>query len=234
MSAHEPNSDVSRINRLAHVSAVEVADWTALVLERALFWSKRSEGTFDVVRAGKTALARGDLPRHADQPEAEASHWTWIELQGPWVRLLKPACIDLGGIAKGFAVDQAVEAMREAGATRGLVNAGGDLAAFGPKPWPVAVADPVGRRPIVELAVCDAAIATSGLIHGSSAHLPPGARWQSVTVRAAKCCDADALTKIVWTAPSNLHELVARAGASALGIRADGRVEDIAAEAVAA
>lgn len=234
MSAHEPDSDVSRINRLAHLEPVAVDPWTARVIERALHWSKLSAGAFDVVRAGKAAIERCLLPRHRDQPEPLAAHWTSLDVEGRKVRLLEPACIDLGGIAKGFAVDQAVEAMREAGATRGLVNAGGDLAAFGPKPWPVAVVDPVGRRPIVELAVCDAAIATSGLIHGSSAHLPPGTRWQSVTVRAARCCDADALTKIVWTAPSNLHELVARAGASALGIRADGRVEDIAAEAIAA
>jgi thiamine biosynthesis lipoprotein len=234
MSAHEPDSDVSRINCFAHLGPVAVDPWTARVIERALFWSRLSAGAFDIVRAGKSAVEGGRIPRHADQPVAEASHWTWLEIQGASVRLLKAGCIDLGGIAKGFAVDQAVVAMRDAGATLGLVNAGGDLAVFGAEPWPVAVVDPISRRPVVEIELCNAAVATSAHIDGSSAHLPPGGRWQSVTVRAARCIDADALTKIMWTAPSDLHELLARAGASAFGIRSDGRVEDIAAEALAA
>src|SRR4051812_19403334 len=79
MSAHEPDSDVSRINRSAHLRAVEVHDWTMRVIERARFWSRRSEGAFDVLRAGKAALLSGYLPRHPDQPRPEAAHWTWFE-----------------------------------------------------------------------------------------------------------------------------------------------------------
>src|SRR5438552_4284069 len=78
MSAHEPDSDVSRINRFAHLRRVEVHDWTARVIERALFWSKRSAGAFDVVRAGKAAVEDGRLPRHADQPQPDAAHWTGL------------------------------------------------------------------------------------------------------------------------------------------------------------
>jgi thiamine biosynthesis lipoprotein len=211
-----------------------VHDWTALVIERALLWSQASCGVFDVVRAGKTALRTGLLPRHADQPLPEASHWTWLELQGRSVRLHRAGCIDLGGIAKGFAVDRAVAAMRCAGASGGLVNAGGDLFGFGREPWAVAVVEPLTRRPAVELELRNEALATSAIIDGSSAHLQRGARWTSVTVRAANACDADALTKIVWAAPDGLHELLGEAGASAFGIRADGRVEDLALEAVAA
>src|SRR2546423_9578278 len=48
MSAHEQDSDVSRINRFAHLRPVEVHDWTARVIERGLVWAKRSEGAFDV------------------------------------------------------------------------------------------------------------------------------------------------------------------------------------------
>ena len=63
-------------------------------------------------------------------------------VEGRTVRLTAPACIDLGGIAKGYAVDQAVAAMRRLGAGRGLVNAGGDMFGFGPQAWMVAVIDP--------------------------------------------------------------------------------------------
>ena len=234
MSAHEPDSDVSRINRFAHIEPIAVDPWTARVIERALHWSKLSYGAFDIVRAGRSAVVGGRLPRHAGQPAPEAAHWTWLEIQGVSVRLLKAGCIDLGGIAKGAAVEQAVSAMRAAGATQGLVNAGGDLAAFGPQPWVVAVADPVTRRPIVELSVSNEAVATTAVIDGSSAHLTDESPWTSVTVRAANACDADALTKIVWVAPANVRDVLAHARASAFGIRADGRVEDIVAEALAA
>lgn len=234
MSAHEPDSDLSRVNRLAHLGPVEVHPWSAIVLERALFWAKGSQGAFDPLRAGKAAIESGYLPLHPGQPKPAAAHWSWLELQGSSVRLLKPGCIDLGGIAKGFAVDKAIEALRWAGADHGLVNAGGDMAAFGPRAWPVQIADPQTRSPRIEIVLDNEALATSAIIDGSGVHLPRGSPWTSVTVRAANACDADALTKIAWTAPSNLSELLARAGASALAMLADGRIEEIGREAVAA
>jgi thiamine biosynthesis lipoprotein len=220
MSAHEPDSDISRINRFGHLRAVEVHEWTARVVERALFWSKRSEGAFDVVRAGNAAIERGLLPRHADQPQPEAAHWTWLEIQGGSVRLLKPACIDLGGIAKGFAVDRAIEALRQAGCKRGLVNAGGDLRAFGTDPWRVVLVDPLSRSPVAEMEIDNEALATSaGLPHRdgrlSFDHLGDEGRWSSVSVLARTACDADALTKIVWAKGA----LPAEADAKALAIK---------------
>jgi thiamine biosynthesis lipoprotein len=235
MSAHEPDSDVSRINRFAHRFPAEV-DWhTAKVLERAQFWAKESGGAFDPVRAGKAAIASGYLPRHADQPEPEASHWTWLEVQGRSVRLLKPGCVDLGGIAKGFAVDQAVTAMRRAGASSGLVNAGGDLCAFGPEAWRVEVVHPQSRTPLVEVDLRNEALATSAILaDGSATHLPAGADWISVSVRAPNACDADALTKIVWAAPHDLGQVLSRTAADAFGIRANGAVESIVPQCLAA
>src|SRR5207248_5339725 len=168
----------------------------ARVMERALLWSKRGEGAFDVIRAGKAAIERGLLPRHADQPQPEAAHWTWLEAQGASVRLLKPCCIDLGGIAKGFAVDLAVDALRQAGCERGLINAGGDLRGFGPEPWPVSIVHPLTRRPLVAIDIDDEALATSAGL--SFDHLGGKGRWISVSVLARTACDADALTKIIW------------------------------------
>jgi thiamine biosynthesis lipoprotein len=234
MSAHEPGSDVSRINRFAHLGSVTVHGWTALVLERALAWSRASAGAFDILRAGKSAVESGLVPRHSDQPRPEASHWTWLEVQGRSVRLLKPGCIDLGGIAKGFAVDQAAAAMRAVGAAAGLVNAGGDLVAFGPEPRRVVVPDPLSRRPLVELSVRESAVATSALLGGSARHLQGESRWLSVTVRATGACDADALTKIAWAAPSGLGRILAEARASGFGIGPGGEVEELGTEALAA
>jgi thiamine biosynthesis lipoprotein len=229
MSAHEAGSDVSRVNRFAHLGPVEVDDWTMLVIERALFWSRHSRGAFDVVCAGKAALASGHLPRHADQPVADAGHWTWLEIQGRAVRLLKPGCIDLGGIAKGFAVDQAVAAMRSAGALRGLVNAGGDLAAFGPEPWPIEIVDPLRRRALCEVQLLDEALATSAVQpDGDSAHLPErDPRFVSASVRAATAMDADSLAKIILSASPTAESCLARAGAEGLRLTADGSVEAV-------
>lgn len=228
MSAHEPESDVSRINCFAHLRPIAVHDWTARVIERALFWSRHSEGAFDVVRAGKTAIESGYLPRHADQPQPEAAHWTSLETQGVSVRLQKPGCIDLGGIAKGFAVDRAIDALREAGCARGLVNAGGDLRGFGPEPWPVSIVDSLSRRPIAAVELCDEALATSaGLPRGDGRltfdHIGDRGRWVSVSVVVPTACDADALTKIVW-AGGAVHSID---GAKALGVTSSGEVEAI-------
>ena len=234
MSAHLPDSDVSRINRLAHVQPVEVDDWTALVLERALFWSKESGGAFDVVSAGKSALEGGLLPRHADQPRPIAAHWTWLELQGRIVRLLKAGCIDLGGIAKGFAADRALEALRKAGAVRGLVNAGGDMAAFGDA-WAAEIVDPRTRLPVAEVDMQDQALATSALVDGERLHLPAAdRRWISASVRAATAMDADALTKVLLSGSAEIAHCLELGRAEGLRIGADGSVEPVVGEALPA
>ena len=237
MSAHEPDSDVSRINRFAHVEPIYVDDWTALVIERALFWSKRSEGTFDVVRAGKSAIELAVLPHHPGQPRPLASHWTWLEIQGRCVRLLKAGSIDLGGIAKGFAVDRAIAALAQAGCGRGLVNAGGDLRCFGPGPWPVAIVEPLSRRPVANMAIENGAIATSaGLPDGdgrlSFDHLGGERGWVSVSILARSAMDADALTKIIWAQGPKAIPLLEEADARAVVVTEAGGVEMIGDEAL--
>ena len=231
MSAHERDSELSRINRLAHREPVTVSDETREVVERALRWYSISGGLFDVVTAGARSLERGKIPRHSDQPEPEGRDSSLVWLSGNLLRLAAPACLDLGGIAKGYAVDRAAAAMREAGAINGLVNAGGDLIAFGPEPRTVEVVDPLTSRPAVEVELSNEALATSALVDGSAAHLPPAYRWSSVTVRAPNASDADALTKIIWAGGT---ELLAQVGASAFGIRLDGNVEEICARALVA
>jgi thiamine biosynthesis lipoprotein len=233
MSAHEPDSDVSRINRFAHCKSVEIDGWTARVLERALFWSKESESAFDIVRAGKAALDREWLPRHADQPRPEVAHWTWLRLVGTAVHLPKPACLDLGGIAKGFAADRAIEAMKAAGATRGLVNAGGDIASFGEQPWTVEIPHPATRRPAIALPLLNQALATSAFQPSGGGELSDrhlvgcDGSWISASVRAPTAMDADALAKILLADSSRAARCLAIARANGLRIRRDGRIETV-------
>lgn len=225
MSAHERDSDVSRINRLAHMHPVHLNAWTTLVLERARFWSRESEGAFDVVRAGKAAIDGKRLPRHPDQPMPVAECTSVLTLDGHDARLAEPACVDLGGIAKGFAVDRALDALRSRGAQFGFVNAGGDMAGFG-RPWPVQVVEPRSRAPIAEVILENQALATSALVDGTFDHIcGADARWISATVRAATALDADALTKVILAESSIAVHCVDRAGADAFRMSADGVLE---------
>ena len=242
MSAHDPDSELSRINRMAHLGPVPVSSWTAAVIERAGYWARLSGGLFDIVRAGSSALRRGALPLHPNQPVPDPmADWTAVTIADGFVTLDRPACLDLGGIAKGFAVDRAVEAMIVAGATCGLVNAGGDLRGFGADPWPVTIVDPLTRQPLVMVDLEDSALATSAGLPMPDGRLDhrhvPGAspRWISVTVRADNACDADALTKILWSGDGAAQTLLDQAGAQAIAIGADRRVEPFdARQAVAA
>lgn len=232
MSAHEPDSELSRTNRFAHLRPVPVAAETFEVLERALHWSRLSNGAFDVVRAG----ARANLPLHPGQPEPdESADWTVVRLDGCAVSLERPARLDLGGIAKGYAVDLAVAGMQQSGAAFGLVNAGGDLRAFGNHGWPITIVEPGSRRPVAQVELGNAALATSagrpavaGLAFDHVLDRCP--QWLSVTVRAPNACGADALTKIVWALGHRSADLLGTAKADAFAIRADGRFEAIVEE----
>jgi thiamine biosynthesis lipoprotein len=240
MSFHEPDSDVSRLNREACARPVTVDPWTFTVLETALDLNRRSAGAFDVTVAPMLEDL-GLLPR-TDRPSAPAhrSNGGPIELlEGGRVRFRdRGVRIDLGGIAKGFAVDRAVDALRAHGVRNGLVNAGGDLAAFGPQPHTVHLRDPRDpSRLMYALDVREEALATSGARFdplrseeaagvaiidpetGAPAHAVHGA-----TVRAPSCMLADALTKVVMVAPASTPTLLASSGASALIVLANGDV----------
>ena len=134
MSFHEADSDVSRLNRDAAISNVDVDSRTFEVLQRAQEnFRSVSNGAFDITVAGKL-VSWGFLPRSSTRgrPDPRAS-WRDIALEGnSTVRFRRPLWIDLGGIAKGYAVDRALTAMALAPGVRCCINAGGDLRRSGP------------------------------------------------------------------------------------------------------
>ena len=242
MSFHEPDSDVSRLNREAWVRPVGVHAWTYQVLEAAVEMHRRSNGIFDIAVA-PTLQAMGLLPRLGDDVpvEAESRPFDAIELlEGRTVRFRQANVrIDLGGIAKGFAVDRALEVLRGSGAASGLVNAGGDLAAFGETPQTVHIRHPRDpRRSICSVKVADEALASTALrfdpfqsvdTTGTAIIDPrnhgPARAIDGATVRAPSCMIADALTKIVMIAGTEATELLEHYNASALLISTDGDVQ---------
>ena len=145
-------------------------------------------------------VARGVLPvpRSTFVPDADAS-WRDIELPGgERVRLRRPLWIDLGGIAKGYAVDRAIEVLRAHGAVDACVNAGGDLRVAGALRERVHVRDAWGGIAAV-LELADGAVATSSSGNNHLLGVSRRAAEPDITVSvvAARCMVADALTKVV-------------------------------------
>lgn len=215
MGVHDPASELSCLNRGAHLAAMPVSADLLAVLRAALAFAAASEGAFDPVVGGRlTAL--GLLPPSPVQVVADASWRDVLIDEQDRVLYCRPLRLDLGGIAKGHAVDRAVDALRAAGVVEAQVNAGGDLRVFGPTPQRIALRDP--RAPaqlsqVVEL--YDQALATSAPYYASGVSArslidphrgEPYAGADSVSVVAPSCRTADALTKIALFAPTAILE----------------------------
>jgi thiamine biosynthesis lipoprotein len=208
MSFHAADSDLSRLHAARAGERVAVDALTARVLREALLLSERSRGAFDpTVAAQLVAWGLLPAPRGSRPPDAGAS-WQDIEVDDEdRVCLRRPLWIDLGGIAKGHAVDCAVHVLRLHGIQQGCVNAGGDLRTLGPGPHRVAIASDEAEpshQAVLELG--EAAVATSsGRVFSASGvgpHVDGRSRacmalHETVTVVAERCIHADALTKIV-------------------------------------
>lgn len=239
MSFHARDSDVARLNRTAAARPVTVHPWTLRVLGTALELHRRSGGLFDIATA-PTLQDLGLLPRdraaRALAPRPSRSEPVTL-LPGGQVRFRDPGvAIDLGGIAKGFAVDRAIARLRDHGMTQGLVNAGGDLAAFGPQAMSVALRDPRDPRyRLGHIALANGALASSGAeIDLAEASVPrppriidprvqaPVSAMLGATVGAPSCMIADALTKLVMIAGEGAAPLLRQYRARALFLSAEG------------
>jgi thiamine biosynthesis lipoprotein len=126
--------------------------------------------------------------------------------------------LDLGGIAKGYAVDRAIDALRTAGCVGGMVNAGGDLAVFGAREHEIGCRRGDGRSRIVKLR--NAALATSEVAnedrtaehrgyYDGSGRLAQVAGYAAVTAPSAAV--ADGLTKCVLAAAPHVSAALLRA-----------------------
>lgn len=224
MSFHDEGSDLARLRWASAGEAVTVAPETVQVLRIACDLYRASGGLFDVT-VGRELVRGGFLPRPRGVGRT-ASRGTGADIEildEEHVRCARPLLIDLGGIAKGYAVDRAVAAMLRAGAAQGLVNAGGDLRMFGDRPWPVALRDADGgvRR---EIQLADCAVATSanrgnrrrrwGRVF--TPHIgfdrKPMVCKERVTVVAGECVTADAMTKIAMADRELARRLLADRG----------------------
>jgi len=232
MSVHRADSQISRVNRNAAKEAVTVSRETFEVLRKALEFSRLSAGAFDVtvgplIELWASAELAGAVPSDGDLEKSRSLvgyKKLLLDTDQMTVRFaVEGMRLDLGGIAKGYAIDKAVEAMKLAGAIGGMVDVGGDVRCFGAPPrdvakWLVGLQD--SRRSaeggvddgrlLMILNLPDMAVATSGdyrrfaVIDGKIySHIIDAntglasERLSSVTVICPNATDADALATAV-------------------------------------
>jgi len=222
MSPHKPDSELSRINRDAASAPVPLSAEMTRLLARANQFAQLSEGAFDI-----TYAAVGQLYdyRQRIRPSDEALTraralvgWRHliVDTSARTVRFALPGMrIDLGGFAKGHAVDNATAILRERGIQHAIVTAGGDSRVIGDRrgrPWTIGVRDP--RRPgemVAMLPLEDVSISTSGdyeryfdaegvrhhhLIDPATGRSPSSVH--SVTILAEDGLTTEALSKCVF------------------------------------
>ena len=171
MSTYKEDSEISILNR---EGKAQVSEETLEVIEDAIKFSNLTDGAFDItcrplINLWKKAKKEEKIPAEEEIEEAiSLVGYQRIILEGNQIRLEKKGMqIDLGGIAKGYAVDKAIEALKKNSIKRALVNAGGDLYGLGTDPqgekWQIGIQDPRDEDKIIDIIkVKDKAVATSG------------------------------------------------------------------------
>jgi FAD:protein FMN transferase len=248
MSPHKPDSELSIINRDAFAGPVSLSPEMATLLARANDFSEMSGGAFDItyaavghlydyrqhVRPSEEALARAR--------EAVGYRHLQLDAKARTVRFKREGMrIDLGGFAKGHAVDNAAAILRRLGIRHANVSAGGDSRLIGDRrgrPWTIGVAHPRKAGEMVAvLPLEDVSISTSGdyeryfdadgvrfhhLIDPSTGRSPSSVH--SVTVLAEDGLTTEALSKTVFVlgVEKGLRLIESQPGVDAIVVAANG------------
>jgi thiamine biosynthesis lipoprotein len=248
MSPHRADSELSRVNAGAADGPVRVSPGMFGLLSRAVAFSSLSGGAFDITFAGAGHLydyRAGVAPDRSALADAlPLIDWRHLQLDAAThsVRFARPGVrIDLGGFAKGHAVDNAVAILRRLGIANAMVAAGGDshvMGARGNRPWTVAIRDPRREDAVVAvLPLEDVSISTSGdyerfferdgvrchhLLDPRTGRSPAGVR--SVTIIADDGLTTEAFSKTVFVlgVEQGLRFVEAHPGVDAVIVDAQG------------
>jgi Membrane-associated lipoprotein involved in thiamine biosynthesis len=212
MSFHDVNSDLSRINAQPG-QWVRVQAPTVALLQRAKQLMLDSDHLFNCT-VGGYLVRDGILPEHEGYASAlPAGRAEDLDIDGDAVRLRRPVLVTLDGIAKGFAVDRAVNAMWACGVETGWVNAGGDLRCFGAVTLPVALRTADGYQ---RLTLQNAALACSNTSHSEDFpskifHSDGGSPDDiAISVQADSAWLADGVTKVLVLAEPEARSALAK------------------------
>ncbi len=226
LSYQKPGSEISIINAAAGKNPVHVSAETFAILQRSINYAEKLHGLFDITIGPLTSLwgfsspEGGHIPRKAEIVERLAEvnyHNLVLNVRDTSAFLKKSGMqIDLGGVAKGYAIDRGSSTLKENGVINFILNAGGDMYVSGQKdentPWKVGVKDPRdGRELIARFNLKDYAVATSGdyerfiIVDGKRYHHIidprtgyPGNLVQSSTTLAATAEEADVMANYLF------------------------------------
>ncbi|MBB6478457.1 FAD:protein FMN transferase [Spirochaeta isovalerica] len=224
MSLQVPDSDLSKVNRSAGVSAVKVSPDTLEVLGAALNYASMSGGAFDPSIAPLVELwgiVTGDAVSPPDpleiEPVRSLTDYTKVLIDDKSETVFlenKGMKVDLGAIAKGYVGDRVKDFLLSQGVERGIINLGGNIVVIGSKPgnepWKIGIQNPFDNRGrhIGLVSVSDSTVVTSGIYErffmyeGKRYHhildpwtgYPVDNELASVSIIAEKSMDADALS----------------------------------------
>ncbi|MEO6185243.1 MAG: FAD:protein FMN transferase [Steroidobacteraceae bacterium] len=250
MSTYKPDSEISRVNVNAAKGPVPISAELFSLLETSQQYSRLSAGVFDITYASVGYLY--DYRQHV-KPDEKAID---VALNSVDYRQLKldaarhtiafgrPGMrIDLGGIAKGYAVDRGIEILKARGLAHAMVNAGGDTRVSGDrfgKPWVIGIRHPDRKDEVaLKVPLVDAAFSTSGdyerffdeggvryhhILNPKTGKSPHEVR--SVTIIASNATRTDGLSKTVFILgpKAGLEFINKLPDADAIVIAADGKV----------
>jgi len=246
LSSYQPDSDISRLSQEGN--DFEVAQETAAVLEMGLDVARHSNGAFDMT-LGRLKLLWGFDTDHPAVPDEEQISAALVGI-GPDALGLKDRHVskrnpqlqlDLGGIAKGYAVDRAIAILKQHGIESAAVNAGGDIYLLGKRdnrPWRIGIQHPRQKAAVLEtVRISNHAVVTSGdyerffeqggqryhhIFDPKSGY--PARKCQSVTIIADSVALGDALATAAFVmGPQAGLQLLSRyPGTEGLIIAADG------------
>jgi thiamine biosynthesis lipoprotein len=220
MSFHDEASDLAALRRASPGRLLKVDTGTVAVLRIAAGLHDRSGGLFDVaVGAGLAAAGFLPIPPGIVLNAMTGTAADIEILDDTHVACHRPILIDLGGIAKGYAVDRAVEVLMAAGVDHAIVNAGGDLRVLGHQPEWIQLREADGSLGD-GIEIANAALASSANVLGrrtregavATPHIGRNGSsvmaTHAVTVVATRCVIADAMTKIALADPGLAAEML--------------------------
>ncbi len=226
-SVHLEDSEISKVNSFAFLEPVKVSDPVFEILQAAVDYGKLTNGAFDItvgplIEIWQAAAEANSIPAPEQLEKALAKvgfDKIHLDPNNKTVRFgVEGMKLDLGGIAKGYAIDRAVAALKQAGSVGGMVDIGGDIRCFGTpakgkKSWLIGLQDPdlsQKDQNLLVLKLSDAAVATSGdyrrfVLIGDERHShiidtqtgQSAAKLSSVSVITEKAIDADVLATAV-------------------------------------
>ena len=241
LSKYDPESEISRFNRTGHLKAS--ADTYDILKISREFW-RETHGAFDIT-VGPLLDIWGFTKKDYRQP-SEAQILETMKKVGTDKLVFDDAQqavtagvpgmkLDLGAIAKGYALDRAAQKLRSAGITSCLINAGGQVLALGHKslqPWVIGIRDPGGKPAKRHVMLTDQSASTSadyeqyftfgrkryGHIFDPKTGYPVQSDIRSVTVIASSATTADALSTSLYALDKDARDALIKKHPDAMAI----------------